>query len=129
MKDLVNKYENAKPLDYLPKKFSNDITVEEVIIPCVDCGRRTTELRGTIKEYSHCVEVEAAGVCYKCKTITWGRKHRTYDDGHIMSQNISGGWDEKPPMQYQQPFPSPIKILSVVVILSVLVWLVLKIFQ
>ncbi len=65
-----------------------------IIIQKIDykCCEHPATLRGLIKEYERCIEIEPISICECCKIITVLGKFRVYDDGRAMQYNKTTGW-------------------------------------
>jgi len=66
----------------LPVKHSRlDLSITEIEGFCEVCGKLTTDYRGVIREFHSCLEIEFAGACHPCKTVTFANKFRWYPWG------------------------------------------------
>ena len=81
-----------RPVLVLPVKHSRlDLSLTEIEGFCAECGRPVAALRGIVREWHSCLEVELAGACHPCKTVTFARKFRWYSWG-VLEQREGRGW-------------------------------------
>ena len=87
---LVEEY-LASPILALPIEHPDNtkiIKISELEVTCKCCGGKTSNVRGKPEFHSECIDLRAAGVCKKCKMVTWTRT-RVYST-HMLAWKDSG---------------------------------------
>jgi hypothetical protein len=115
MDPLIFKYITSLPLtDSLPTTHkAAEMTLTEIRGNCKTCGKKLQDQRGKVTHHASCLDIESAGICKPCQTITWSRL-RIYKD-HILVKTDEG-WNTIPRtktslikkiIRFLNPFQSP----------------------
>lgn len=87
----VLRYLEYRPLcAKLPFESRCGYVLEDVTATCKACGRTSRYLRGIVKEWAGCIEVEGGGICLSCKMVTYFKMRRYHDGRQIRAAD--NGW-------------------------------------
>ena len=98
MEKTVDTYYKLPPL-VLPILHSKGFSLTGLTVMCALCDGDTSELRGEVRMFDLCIEVEYAGVCRACNCVTFC-KIRYYGDRlmHWSDDGIRTHYAPKKPM-------------------------------
>lgn len=97
---LINKYNQSAAIElpYMANEINykpggRPLRFRMLSGPCRRCETHIENPRGSITEYTHCIEFDYIGVCPECGAAT--RYHfRLYPKDRYILQSTSDGWKE-----------------------------------
>jgi len=84
----------------LPYTTKWGLELQKINGNCPRCDAALSDLKGSLIEFSSCVEVKATGICHKCKLIVGCLPFRCYKDGRLMFYKKENGWIEQVPSHH-----------------------------
>lgn len=118
----IRRYLNYRPLcGQLPyvSKFGYELV--EVNAFCKECSQPSRLLRGVVREWPNCIEVEGGGICKTCERVTYF-KLRRYNDGR-QSRQGDRGWVPVVEHKRQSPFTLKARLIFWNCVCRILDWL------
>jgi len=89
MRFTVQQYIELPPLSF-PLALKTGYTISEFAGECCKCGGRLIDLRGSVREFENCSDMNFVGRCQPCKAIVTCH-FRYYRDGRFEEER-NGCW-------------------------------------
>lgn len=120
IEDARQKYIDSPELE-LPYKTKSGGEFDEIKGFCPKCNNQLVDLKGTIREFTSCVELRIIGLCHSCKAIVECQTVRHYEDGHIVVYDDQLGWVESEVREHSSIIRPIIYGLAVAVVLGMII--------